>query len=401
MRILLANAAFHRVGGSETYLATLAEHLVRLGHDVGVYTRLAGEMAASVRRLGIRVVDSLQDIGEPADAVVSQDGIVAHDLAGAWPRVPQAFVCHSSLFDVQQPPLVPGTVARVIVLSDRVRQRVEALNVDVPVVRLTQPIDTQRFSPRSTPRDRPARALVLSTYLDGAHRRVLDEAWSAAGVELVSLGIEETDLAPEAAIDHVDVVVGKGRAVLEAMACGRPAYLFDSFGGDGWITPDTYGQVEADGFAGQTGERGLDSARLRADVEAYDPDWGRLGRELVLRHHDARQHAHDVLEVLAGMGAGTGRPATLESEVARQVALRWGAEAELFGLRAEMRRASSRASDVEARLHGEVEEVRRQRDDAQQRVRRLRRRIRRLVVDTVQDVPEPSRRRWSGVRGRV
>lgn len=408
MRIMLANSAFHRVGGSETYLATLAENLLRLGHDVRIYTRVAGDMAMLARRRGIEVVDSIEDLGEPADAVLSQDGIVAYDLADAWPQVPQAFVCHSSLFDVQQPPLVPGTVSTVIVLNDRVRRRVEALNADLEIVRLTQPIDTQRFSPRSSPAARPTRALVLSTYLDGAQRHALDESCSAAGVELVSIGIDHVDLAPEALMGDVDFVVGKGRAVLEAMACGRPAYLFDSFGGDGWITPDNYSELEADGLTGQLGERGLDGDRLRADLAAYDPDLGRLGRELVLRHHDARQHAHAVLDVLTGLGAGHGRPVTLETEVARQIQLRWSAEAELFGLRAEMRRTAARADDVMTRSHREVElarqetvhareelaavsdeleKVRTRLEEMHQRARRLRRRLRSLGADLDPDDP--------------
>ncbi len=402
MRIVLATSAFHHVGGSETYLSTLAENLLRLGHDVRIYTRVAGDMAMLARRRGIEVVDSVADLGAPADAVLSQDGIVAYDLAGAWPEVPQTFVCHSSLFDVQQPPLVPGTVASVIVLNDRVRRRIEALNADLEVVRLTQPIDTQRFSPHSTPQDRPVRALVLSTYLDGAPRRALEDSCATAGIELVSLGIDEVDLAPEVVMSRVDFVVGKGRAVLEAMSCGRPAYLFDSFGGDGWITPDTYRAIEADGFTGQLGERGLDVQRLRADLAAYDPELGRLGRELVLRHHDARQHAHAVLEVLAALGAGHGRAPTLETELSRQVRLRWSVEADLFGLRAEMRRTHTWTDEVQAtaarevelarqeteharaevaEVLAELEKVRERVEDYQQRNRRLRRRLRRLGDD--------------------
>jgi hypothetical protein len=232
---------------------------------------------------------------------------------------------------------------------------VEALNLDVEIVRLTQPIDTQRFSPHSSPSARPTRALVLSTYLDGAPRQALADACATAGVELVSLGIDHVEVAPETAMADVDFVIGKGRVVLEAMACGRPAYLFDSFGGDGWVTPDTYAEMEADGLTGQLGERGLDSDQILADLAAYDPEWGRLGRELVLRHHDARPHTHAVLEVLGRLGAGHGRPVTLESELARQVRLRWSAEAELFGVRAEMRRMSARADEHAARSHQDVE----------------------------------------------
>ena len=58
-----------------------------------------------------------------------------------------------------------------------------------------------------------------------------------------------------AALENADIVVGKSRAALDAMACGRAVYLYDMFGGDGWVTPDTYAAMEADQFAGQATDR--------------------------------------------------------------------------------------------------------------------------------------------------
>ena len=106
-----------------------------------------------------------------------------------------------------------------------------------------------------------------------------------------------------------------------------------------------------------------------------------------------------MLDVLTRLGAGHGRTPTLESELARQVRLRWGVEAELFGLRAEMRRMSARADAIEdgverevelarqdaanareelATVLAELEKVRERVDVLQERNQRLRRRLRRL-----------------------
>ena len=52
---------------------------------------------------------------------------------------------------------------------------------------------------------------------------------------------------PVATIAEADIVVGKGRAVLEAMSCGRAAFVYDAFGGDGWVTAESYPRLEADG----------------------------------------------------------------------------------------------------------------------------------------------------------
>lgn len=347
MRIVLANSAFHTVGGSETYLLTLAEQILRLGHDVRIFANTAGDMAELARRQGIPVVTDPADLGEPADAVVTQDGAVAYELAAVWPQVPQVFVCHSSLFDFQQPPLVPGVASAVVVLNDRVRQRIEALDADLRIVRLRQPIDTQRFQPRSAPRSRPRRALILSNYLAAEGLRVLVETWQEAGVEVVQIGTgAQMSLSPEEGIDEADIVVGKGRVALEAMACGRPTYLYDMFGGDGWITPENYAAIEADGITGNQLERGTGVAQLRADLEEYDPELGRLGRELINRHHDARHHTHAILDLLHEL-APTGRTQgpTLEAELGRQVRLRWAADGELFSLRTGVQQISAQARD--------------------------------------------------------
>ena len=44
MRLVLATDAFAGVGGSETYLLTVAEHLLRLGHGVTIYAVALGDM---------------------------------------------------------------------------------------------------------------------------------------------------------------------------------------------------------------------------------------------------------------------------------------------------------------------------------------------------------------------
>ena len=78
------------------------------------------------------------------------------------------------------------------------------------------------------------------------------DAWEAAGVECVQAGTPAevvADLGP--ALAAADIVVAKGRAALEAMCAGRAVYLYDQYGGDGWVTPDNYPAFEADHFAGQ------------------------------------------------------------------------------------------------------------------------------------------------------
>ena len=95
MRIVLATHAFDGVGGSETYLLTVAEQLQRLGHGVTIYAVALGKMAELARARAIDIVAELDDLSDHCDVVIAQDGGVSYELADRWPQTPQLFVCHS------------------------------------------------------------------------------------------------------------------------------------------------------------------------------------------------------------------------------------------------------------------------------------------------------------------
>ena len=154
-------------------------------------------------------------------------------------------------------------------------RHVEALAGEREIVRLRQPIDIKRMCPRGEIRSRPLRALLLGNYVSGRRRELIEAAWGEAGVEVVTVGAHGTP-APDPAgeIAAADIVVGKARAILDAMACGRAAYVLDVAGGDGWVTEERYAAMEADNFAGHTSDWGLDR-RSRATSPATTRRWAR------------------------------------------------------------------------------------------------------------------------------
>ena len=127
-------------------------------------------------------------------------------------------------------------------------------------------------------------------------------------------------------------MVGKARVIVEAMACGRAAYVYDVFGSDGWVTNDTYARLEADNFSGQTGTPPVDVARLRSDLELYRSDMGAANRELAVVHHGAGKHAAQLVELFERV-APRPRPRTTPlREMARLVRVQWEAEERAIGL---------------------------------------------------------------------
>jgi hypothetical protein len=191
----------------------------------------------------------------------------------------------------------------LVVLSDRVGRRVRALALDQEIVRLTQPVDIRRFVPRELPRERARRVLVLSAHAAQGRQRMIEAACADLGLECERIGfITSTDLSPELAMTHCDIVVGKARVIVEAMASGRAAYIWDALGGDGWVTPERYELLEADNFGGQAEPGVIDAARLRADLMAYARDMGVANRDLAARNHSAGRHAEQLVALFERLG---------------------------------------------------------------------------------------------------
>lgn len=352
MQIVLGALAFDHPGGTETYVMTVAHELRRLGHEPIVATEEPGAMAELAQRRGIVVAADPSELPPSCDAVFAQDAVMAGTLAERYPGTRQVAFAHSSLFDHQLPILLPGVVSAVVVGSDRMATCVGALPLEVPIVRLRQPIDTQQFAPRGPIRERPRRALILSNYLDGARRRAVTDAWEAAGVECVQIGAPtQPELDVATAIADADIVVAKARAALEGMSCARAVYVFDEFGADGWVTPENYPSFEADGFAGQATPSISDPV---ADLAHYSPSMGWTNHNLIRNHHGGRRHAIQLVEVLRGPGPRPVERTTAVAEVARLARACWDSERRALNLEREAARLRERTIAAEWRAESEA-----------------------------------------------
>lgn len=324
MEVILADQSLSISAGAQTYLVTLARFLEQLGHGVVLCTLDPGPFSERLEAEGFRVCRP-DGLPEGGDAIVSQDAPIAWALAEQRPGVPQLFVMHSAEHEVGLPPQVPGGVGAVAVLNERVRARAEAMALDVPIVRLRQPVDYMQFRPRSVPRAGGPRAIILSHRLRGQRRDLITGALEDAGIPWEQVGAAATPtLTPEDRLRDADIVIGYGRALIEGMAAGCAAYVCE-LGLDGWITPDTYAAIEADGFAGFATGGVATRERLAADFAAYDPQLGIAARELAVTHHSPSVHADAVGAALKGL-APASAPVTPAGELARLVRRNWDLE---------------------------------------------------------------------------
>jgi hypothetical protein len=363
MRLLLATNHLG-LGGSESYLLTVAEQLDRLGHEASIYAVEPGAGVEVARERGIAVIPEAELDGA-YDAALVQDAGVSFQLADRCPGVPQLFVAHSTIFDLQAPPQLGGMVGAIVALNDRIAGRMRSFASGVEVVRMRQPIDTNRFAPRGALPQEARRALLLSNTPRDDHLAGLEEACGAAGLELVRVGGAAgaaADVRP--ALAGAEIVIGYGRSILEAMSCGRAAYVYDWKGRSGWVTPETYPALEADGFAGGAEPDKAALPPLGEDLRRYSSSMGPLNHDLVVTNHRANVHAEQLIRLFERLVAPTARPREGLQEMARLVRLEWRARLEVNGLAHE----NTHLRGLLAESRERADEATRRADEADRRV---------------------------------
>ncbi|MGH2919166.1 MAG: hypothetical protein ACRDLS_11310 [Solirubrobacteraceae bacterium] len=351
MRIVIAAQALVNPAGTETYVCLVARELQRLGHETVLTAEQLGPMADHADSQAIMVARTAADLPAQCDAVLANDAVSTATLAARYPDARLVHVVHSDAFDHQAPVLVPGVVDAVVACSDRMAARVRALALDVPLVRLRLPVDTDRFLGTGPLPERPRHALIVSNYLAGDRRRALVDAWQAQGVTCTQIGVlTRPQLDPGPAIRDADIIVAKAGAALEGMAAERAVYVYDQFGGDGWITPDNYEAFEADNLAGLATPAPRTPAQLTADLADYDVDMGWINGELARTHHGARKHAQQLVDVLRGGRAGAPVPASVLTEIARLTRVAWAANRASLAAQHELAALRQRTIAAESEL---------------------------------------------------
>jgi len=354
VRVVLANQGFARSGGTEVYLLTVAEHFQRLGHEVSIYAHDLGPFSKHARGRGVKVHGELHELPDDCDALLTQDAVVAYELADRYPGARHVFRVCSDVYSLSVPPQLDGVVDKILVLNDRFARLAGACAVTAEPLRLRVPIDIDRLTPPGPIRPRPRRAVMLGNYPD--RHELVREVWGRHGVEVTVVGGSRQRYDVAEAVADADIVVAKNRAALDAMSCGRAVYIFDMFGGDGWVTPDRYAALEADNFAGLATDRVIDATELARDLADYDPRMGMANRDLVVQHHSARDHVIDLVAAIGELHPGP-RPTAPLRELSRLTNLLWASDRDTLGSQRVQALLHERLVSAEARATETENEV--------------------------------------------
>ncbi|MFT4050204.1 MAG: hypothetical protein QM648_10290 [Solirubrobacterales bacterium] len=301
MRILIALRQPSLGGGVRSHVETVASEMQRVGHDVVVFSLDEFAWRDELEAVGLRTAGSLKGLSGRFDVAIAHDRPSVHDINAELPELPVAFVWHGNFYDVDMSPQLDGAVKLIFQPYGPDKTRAAGISVKVPTVQVRQPIElNKRFTPHGPIAERPRRAISLSGYTTDTRRAVLVEACERAGIELELWGANEelgATRTPEIAINRADIVFGKGRVVMEAMACGRAAFVYDEFGTDGFVTEENIDELLASGIAGTDTPMPATADRIVEELARYDQRMGMVNRDLA--RHLFRVSAHVATQISA------------------------------------------------------------------------------------------------------
>lgn len=265
MKILISNIWMKQPAGTECWCVAMANELMRRGHQVKLYTPEPGKF---FEQAGLNMASP----GEEFDFILDNHCVTAGKFEGRT-----IHTCHG-IGEHEK----PMTGAVNVAVTDTVANRWH-LRYIIP-----NGVDTDMLKPVMAP-DRKLHK-VLSLCKTASADEMLGKVCDMLGLELTTTYKNEVfDIG--SLINENDMVVGVGRSLLDAMACGRPVISFDDrpyyptrYLGHGYIRRNDFPYYTVDNFTGASLNRHWDVGSLAEEFRKYDPADGGINREYIVNH---------------------------------------------------------------------------------------------------------------------
>lgn len=241
MKILLTNRALYNVGGSELVTVELAEELGR-EHDVTVYTKIHG---GPLDVSHLRVVTEQPDPAE-FDLLWIHHNMLIHGL-GFRKRPGQRIIFnHMSSYVPEEWPKLPGyemaLADRVLCNSEETRRVLEDRGLKgVELFQNPAPIQFEIYSSGILG------GLSISNHPPKELAPVIANI-AAIGGPNGGTGQRRVTFRD---LVNTRFVICNGKTVQYALRAGVPVYLYDMFGGPGWLNEGNFHRAEQFNFSGR------------------------------------------------------------------------------------------------------------------------------------------------------
>ena len=279
LRVLVLTNHFKWFGGSEIVALEIARGLANLGDDVTLAANVIGAPLAD-HGAGLTLTDDVAGIDLPSfDLVWCQHDLLSLLPLATWARAARDGLPHivlASLSPFEPYEHLNGALARALSAdlyanSAETADAVAAANHgmlkrhDIHVFHNAAPAPFWRRADSAPP------AQLGSVLFVSNHPPTEVDACAAMlesrGVDVRRLGMGHTvRLIEPDDLSSADAIVSTGKTISYAIAMGKPAFIYDHFGGDGWLTGGNFEHNRYFNFSGRPQKRRLDAEALTAEV---------------------------------------------------------------------------------------------------------------------------------------
>ncbi len=283
MKILVGNNHLEKTGGTENYTYALALALKELGHEVEYFTFHKGPISDKLENEGIKFMSHSH-----YDLICANHTTVVQYLSSYGFTIQ---TCHGVFVELEQPsPLADWHVGVTQEICDHIR----ALGYDCGL--LLNGIDCNRFSPIN-PLSKELKC-VLSLCQNDIINEFIKDCCNSIGVKFMASNKYTDNVWDiENQINQADLVVGIGRSLYDAMACGRCVLSFDRRDymnesiGDGYLDKSNIDKSIYHNLSGRGLHKTFSKEEFIAELKKYNPADGVWAREYALRNLNIKNQA--------------------------------------------------------------------------------------------------------------
>lgn len=249
MKILITNNHLQIAGGTETWVEEMALALIRMKHEVEVWTPHQGEFSKNMESKGI--VIAKHTWGKYDLAIINHNTCL---LKTSHLKCPRIFTCHGTVPKMERP--IPMRDTKYVAVSKEIEAWMKSIAMPAQAV-----IVNSTTIPKIRTQYREGKERVLLSICQGqeaidACRRACDVLGITFRSHLRGGKTQTFDI--KEAIADSDIVVSLGRGAVEAMVQGCSTIIFDSraYNGagtlaDGLVTPEKFDLLQTCNWSGR------------------------------------------------------------------------------------------------------------------------------------------------------
>jgi hypothetical protein len=286
MRVLITTNHLRDFAGSEIVTYELIEHFLARGWIVDVYTHDLGEpILGEIQklpawgRLTLHVADLAAEFEHDYDLVWVQHSILPpgllRRLEGRGLDAPMVWHHLSSFMDVELPRHSAIETQLAAVSTGMSGKTVESIREfglpDEKLLVFDNPAPDAFADFVRPPGARLNKVLVVSNHAP-VEIREAGGLLESEGIAVTFLGAADgpVRITPDI-LNGFDAVITIGKTVQYSLSMGIPVYLYDHFGGPGWLSADNLEPVAYDSFSGRGNPRQIPADEIvREIVDGFD-----------------------------------------------------------------------------------------------------------------------------------